>query len=102
MNHGAHWIQIRWGKATYFHAYLDTQRIARSCAEMTDAGIEEAAATPIVDRETSALAFVEEEQRTPKAASLSLGAGSDQAHVRRFATASAQSSQDGCSPGAKE
>jgi len=50
MNHGAHWIQIRWGKATYFHAYLDTQRIARSCAEMTDAGIEEAAATPIVDR----------------------------------------------------
>jgi ketosteroid isomerase-like protein len=49
MNHGAHWIHIEWGKVTSFHAYLDTQRIARSCAEMTAAGVDEAAATPIVD-----------------------------------------------------
>jgi ketosteroid isomerase-like protein len=48
-NHGAHWIRIRWGKATYFHAYLDTQLIARSCAAMAAAGIDEAAAPPIVD-----------------------------------------------------
>ncbi len=50
VNHGAHWIQIRWGKATYFHAYLDTQLIDRSCSGMAAAGIEEAAADPIVDR----------------------------------------------------
>jgi ketosteroid isomerase-like protein len=49
MNHGAHWIHIRWGKVTSLHAYLDTQRIGRSCAEMAAAGIEEAAATPIID-----------------------------------------------------
>lgn len=49
-NYGCHWIHIRWGKATYFHAYLDTQRIERSCAAMIAAGIEEAAATPIIDR----------------------------------------------------
>lgn len=49
MNHGAHLVHIRWGKVTSFHAYLDTQLIARSCAEMAAAGIEEAAAAPIVD-----------------------------------------------------
>jgi ketosteroid isomerase-like protein len=46
-NDGTHWIRLRWGKATYFHAYLDTQRIADSCARMAAAGIEEAAAPPI-------------------------------------------------------
>ena len=49
-NHGAHWLHIRWGKATYFHAYLDTQRVAVACREMADRGVEEAAAPPIVDR----------------------------------------------------
>ena len=48
-NRGAHWIHLRWGKVDYFHAYLDTQRIEQSCAEMA-AGIEEAAASPILDR----------------------------------------------------
>jgi ketosteroid isomerase-like protein len=50
VNHGSHWLRIRWGKATYFHAYLDTQLIAESCARMASAGIEEAQAAPIVDR----------------------------------------------------
>ena len=49
-NHGAHWIQIRWGKAGAFHAYLDTQLIAASCEAMAAAGIEEAAAPPIGDQ----------------------------------------------------
>jgi ketosteroid isomerase-like protein len=49
MNYGAHWVHIRWGKATSFHAYLDTQLVARSCAEMAAGGIEEAAAPPIAD-----------------------------------------------------
>jgi ketosteroid isomerase-like protein len=48
-NHGAHWIHLRWGKAVAFHAYLDTQLIARSSAAMAAAGIEEAAAPPITD-----------------------------------------------------
>lgn len=48
-NDGAHWIHIRWGKATSFHAYLDTQLIERSCRAMAAAGVEEAAAAPIED-----------------------------------------------------
>jgi ketosteroid isomerase-like protein len=48
-NHGTHWIQIRWGKAVYFHAYLDTQLIARACEAMAKAGVAEAAAAPIAD-----------------------------------------------------
>lgn len=49
VNHGAHWIHVRWGKATYFHAYLDTQRVAAACREMAQRGVEEAAAEPIRD-----------------------------------------------------
>ena len=48
-NDGAHWIHLRWGKATYVHAYLDTERVARACREMAAAGHDEAAAAPIVD-----------------------------------------------------
>jgi ketosteroid isomerase-like protein len=48
-NEGAHWIRVRWGKVTCFHAYLDTQRIDRACREMAEAGVAEAAAAPIVD-----------------------------------------------------
>jgi ketosteroid isomerase-like protein len=47
-NQGAHWIRVRWGRVTYFHAYLDTQRVAAACEEMAKAGIAEAAAPPIV------------------------------------------------------
>lgn len=46
-NEGAHWIQIRWGKVTYIHAYLDSQRVAAACEQMAASGIEEAAAEPI-------------------------------------------------------
>ena len=49
-NHGTHWIHLRWGKATYFHAYLDTELIADACDHMARHGIEEAAAAPIADQ----------------------------------------------------
>lgn len=48
-NEGSHWIRVRWGKVVYFHAYLDTQLIDRACRAMAEAGIEEAAAAPILD-----------------------------------------------------
>jgi ketosteroid isomerase-like protein len=46
-NEGAHWITIRWGKGTYVHAYLDTEKVTEACGRMAAAGIEEAAAPPI-------------------------------------------------------
>ena len=49
VNEGAHWIRIRWGKVTEIHAYLDTQKVAEGCRQMAAAGVEEAAAPPIVD-----------------------------------------------------
>lgn len=49
VNDGAHWLHIRWGKVNYFHAYLDTQRVADACRVMAQAGIDEAAADPIGD-----------------------------------------------------
>ncbi|HEV2815158.1 MAG TPA: nuclear transport factor 2 family protein [Solirubrobacteraceae bacterium] len=49
VNEGAHWIHLRWGKATSFHAYLDTQRVAAACRAMAESGVEEAAAPPIGD-----------------------------------------------------
>jgi ketosteroid isomerase-like protein len=48
-NDGSHWIRIRWGKATYFCAYLDTQRLAAACRAMAEQGVDEAAAQPIGD-----------------------------------------------------
>ena len=47
VNDGAHWLHMRWGKVTYFHAYLDTQRVAEACGAMAVAGVDEAAADPI-------------------------------------------------------
>lgn len=47
-NQGAHWIRIRRGRVTAFHAYLDTQRIAEACEEMARRGITEAAEPPIL------------------------------------------------------
>lgn len=46
-NEGAHWIRIRRGKATYIHAFLDTEKVTEICARLAAAGIEEAAAPPI-------------------------------------------------------
>jgi ketosteroid isomerase-like protein len=48
-NEGAHWIRLRWGKGTYVHAYLETERLADACRRMAAAGIEEAATPPITD-----------------------------------------------------
>jgi ketosteroid isomerase-like protein len=46
-NEGAHWIRLRWGKATEIHAYLDTEKVSALLATMAAAGVEEAAAAPI-------------------------------------------------------
>jgi ketosteroid isomerase-like protein len=46
-NEGTHWIRLRWGKATYVHAYIDTKNVTEACERMAAAGIEEAAAAPI-------------------------------------------------------
>jgi ketosteroid isomerase-like protein len=46
-NEGAHWIRLRRGKATYIHAYLDTEKVTAICDRLAQAGIAEAAAEPI-------------------------------------------------------
>ena len=46
-NDGAHWIHLRWGRATYIHAYLDTQSLAAECERVAAGGVPEAAADPI-------------------------------------------------------
>jgi ketosteroid isomerase-like protein len=46
-NEGAHWIRLRKGKATYIHAYLDTEKVTAICDRLAEAGVEEAAAAPI-------------------------------------------------------
>ena len=48
-NYGTHWFRVRWGKVTEVRAYLDTAVVEASCRQMADAGIDEAAAEPIVD-----------------------------------------------------
>ncbi len=48
-NEGAHWIRLRRGKATYIHAYLDTEKVTEACERLAAAGVDEAAAAPIVD-----------------------------------------------------
>jgi ketosteroid isomerase-like protein len=46
-NEGAHWIRLRRGKATYIHAYLDTEKVTAICDRLARAGVAEAAAEPI-------------------------------------------------------
>jgi len=48
VNEGAHWIRLRWGKATDIHGYLDTARVDRLLGGMAAAGIDEAAAKSIM------------------------------------------------------
>jgi ketosteroid isomerase-like protein len=48
-NRGAHWIRIKRGKGVAVNAYLDTDKVTAACERMAAAGIEEAAAPPIVD-----------------------------------------------------
>jgi ketosteroid isomerase-like protein len=54
LQHGTHWLHIRWGQVTAFHAYLDTERLARACAAMVAAGIAEAGAEFIADANAEA------------------------------------------------
>ena len=46
-NEGAHWIRIQRGKATYIHAYLDTEKVTNMCRRLAEGGFKEAAAPPI-------------------------------------------------------
>jgi ketosteroid isomerase-like protein len=46
-NEGAHWIRLQRGKATYIHAYLDTEKVTEICRRLAEGGVEEAAAAPI-------------------------------------------------------
>jgi ketosteroid isomerase-like protein len=48
-NEGTHVINIRRGRVVYFHAYEDSQKVARACEQMAALGIDEAAAPPITD-----------------------------------------------------
>jgi ketosteroid isomerase-like protein len=48
VNVGAHVLRIRRGRVACLHAYEDSQAVARACAVMAEAGIEEAVAPPIV------------------------------------------------------
>jgi ketosteroid isomerase-like protein len=49
VNEGVHAIKMRWGKAVYIHAYLDTQKVEAMCDRLVKAGFAEAAALPIED-----------------------------------------------------
>lgn len=46
-NDGAHWIRLQRGKATYIHAFLDTEKVTEICRRLAEDGVEEAAAEPI-------------------------------------------------------
>jgi ketosteroid isomerase-like protein len=46
-NEGAHWIRLRRGKATYIHAYLDTEKVTAIADRLLAAGFEEAGEPPI-------------------------------------------------------
>jgi ketosteroid isomerase-like protein len=46
-NEGAHWIRLRMGKATYIHAFLDTEKVTEICERLARDGVQEAAAKPI-------------------------------------------------------
>jgi ketosteroid isomerase-like protein len=46
-NEGAHWIRLQRGKATYVHAFLDTEKVTAICNRLAADGVEEAAAEPI-------------------------------------------------------
>ncbi len=46
-NEGAHWVRLRWGRATEIHAYLDTEKVTAITERLAESGIEEAAAAPV-------------------------------------------------------
>jgi ketosteroid isomerase-like protein len=48
LNHGVHFLTIRWGRVAKFHVYLDTQETAKMLNCLSQCGITEAVAAPIV------------------------------------------------------
>ena len=48
-NEGAHAIRLRWGKAEYIHAYLDTEKVTAVCDRLAGDGVEAAGAPPITE-----------------------------------------------------
>lgn len=48
LNHGVHFLVIRWGKVASFRVYLDSQETARILQCLGDYGIHEAIAAPIM------------------------------------------------------
>jgi ketosteroid isomerase-like protein len=48
-NSGMHALQLRWGRLTELRAYLDTQILAATCAQLAAQGITEAAAPPLAE-----------------------------------------------------
>jgi ketosteroid isomerase-like protein len=49
VNEGVHIIKMRWGKAVYIHAYLDTQLVEALFKRLSAYGMAEASALPIED-----------------------------------------------------
>lgn len=47
VNHGVHWIHLRWGKVAALRAHLDTQVLAEALHAMAARGVDEAAAAPV-------------------------------------------------------
>ena len=47
LNRGAHVLRVQRGRVTHLHAYEDSQAVAHACRVMAEAGVAEAAATPI-------------------------------------------------------
>jgi len=47
VNHGVHWIHLRWGRVAAIRAHLDTQVLADVLRAMAAAGVGEAAAAPV-------------------------------------------------------
>ena len=48
VNEGTHVLRLSWGRVVGIHAYLDTQKVEEVCERLAEAGIEEAAAPPIL------------------------------------------------------
>jgi ketosteroid isomerase-like protein len=49
LNHGTHWLHIRWSEVSSVQAYLDTQLLDEACLQMAQHGVSEADAEPITD-----------------------------------------------------
>lgn len=48
VNEGVHVMRMRWGRVIAIHAYLDTEKMSRTCARLAEHGLAEAGAEQIV------------------------------------------------------